>query len=80
MQYDRGESMNSSDIVHFELLPDGRMTATMAAKYLGISPKTLANQRSAGTGPPYVKRGRIFYYRADLDAWLRAGRVEVVQK
>jgi len=56
-------------------LPDGRMTARSAASYLGIAEKTLAMKRCSGTGPPFVKLGRIFYYRDDLDAWLRAGRV-----
>jgi hypothetical protein len=27
--------------------------------------------RSAGTGPKFVKRGRIFYFMDDLDEWLR---------
>jgi hypothetical protein len=56
-------------------LPDGRMDAANAAIYLGLSVKTLAMQRWRGNGPPFVKRGRIFYYRDDLDEWLRAGRV-----
>lgn len=32
--------------------------------------------RGSGTGPRFIKRGRIFYYKDDLDAWLNAdGRV-----
>jgi hypothetical protein len=42
---------------------------------LGLSVRTLENKRWNGTGPAYIKRGRVFYYREDLDAWLRAGRV-----
>ena len=57
------------------ILPDGRMDTRNAARYLGFSEKTLAMMRSAGTGPAYVKRGRIFYYRVDLDQWLLEGRV-----
>ena len=57
-----------------KILPDGRMDPKNAAAYLGLAMQTLANKRSDGTGPKFVKRGRIFYYRADLDAWLRAGR------
>jgi hypothetical protein len=34
----------------------------------------MAMKRCTGTGPKYVKRGRIFYHRADLDAWLSAER------
>lgn len=52
--------------------PDGRMTAENAATYLGLAPKTLAMMRCRGTGPAFIKRGRIFYYREDLDGWLGA--------
>lgn len=58
-----------------EILPDGRMNPKSAAAYLGLAVKTLAMKRCDGTGPKFVKRGRIFYYREDLDRWLRAGRV-----
>ncbi|OSM01798.1 helix-turn-helix transcriptional regulator [Magnetofaba australis] len=58
------------------ILPDGRMDTKNASAYLGLSEKTLAMQRSRGEGPRFIKRGRIFYYREDLDAWLNAaGRV-----
>jgi hypothetical protein len=57
------------------VLPDGRMDAKNAASYLGLSEKTLAMKRCEGTGPRFVKRGRIFYFQADLDAWVAAGRV-----
>ena len=57
------------------ILPDGRMDAKNAAAYLGLSVKTLAMQRCAGKGPPFVKRGRIFYFLHDLDEWLQDGRV-----
>jgi hypothetical protein len=26
--------------------------------------------RCQGTGPRFIKRGRVFYYQEDLDAWL----------
>lgn len=55
--------------------PDGRMSSGGAAQYLGFATKTLAKMRSEGTGPVYVKRGRVFYFKNDLDAWLNAGRV-----
>ncbi len=32
-------------------------------------------RRCDGTGPKFVKRGRVFYYRDDLDEWLRSARV-----
>jgi len=57
------------------VLPDGRMDAKNAAKYCGLSEKTMAMKRCTGTGPNYVKRGRIFYHQTDLDAWLSADRV-----
>jgi hypothetical protein len=53
--------------------PDGRLDPINAAAYLGLSPKTLANMRTLGTGPRFIKRGRIFYRIADLDAWLAEG-------
>lgn len=60
---------------NISVLPDGRMNAKTAAAYVGLSVQTMAIKRCDGTGPKFVKRGRIFYYRADLDEWLRAGRV-----
>ena len=62
------------------ILPDGRMDAKNAAAYLGLSVKTLAMQRCAGTGPTFVKRGRIFYFQQDMDEWLRNGRVVITQQ
>jgi hypothetical protein len=55
------------------ILPDGRMNRRSAAIYLGLSEKTLAMHASRATGPKFVKRGRVFYYREDLDDWLNAG-------
>jgi len=41
-----------------------------AAFYLGLAPQTLANMRSAGTGPRYRKHGHIVRYHIDdLDRW-----------
>lgn len=42
--------------------------------FRGLSLHVLAIRRSAGTGPEFVKRGRVFYYKDGLDEWLRAGR------
>lgn len=55
-------------------LPDRRTDAAGASIFLGLSPKTLANHRTTGTGPAFVKRGRVWYYEADLLAWLATGR------
>lgn len=56
------------------------MDAANAARYLGLSVKTLAKKRNDGSGPRFTKRGRIFYYRDDLDEWLRAGRAGSTQE
>lgn len=56
--------------VEILVLPDGRMDTRSASGYLGLSEKTLAMMRCQGTGPRFIKRGRIFYYQEDLDAWL----------
>jgi predicted DNA-binding transcriptional regulator AlpA len=50
--------------------PDGRLDAKNASTYLGLSVKTLAMMRSKGNSPKFIKRGRIFYFRNDLDEWL----------
>jgi predicted DNA-binding transcriptional regulator AlpA len=57
------------------VLPDGRMDTQNAAAYLGLSVKTLAMWRSQGIGPKFLKLGKVFYYREDLDAWLKSGVV-----
>lgn len=66
--------------IEVRTFPDGRMDSSNTAKYVGCSKKTLANMRTAGIGPAYVKRGRIFYFREDVDAWLQAGRVTSTQQ
>lgn len=55
------------------MFPDGRMDAKNSSVYVGLSEKTLAMMRCNGTGPKFVKRGRIFYFKEDLDSWLNAG-------
>ncbi|MFV0633470.1 helix-turn-helix transcriptional regulator [Demequina sp.] len=46
------------------------------AEMTGISEKTLANWRSLGVGPKFVRlgkvHGRIVYRVADVEAWLDA--------
>ena len=54
--------------------PDGRMDTCNTSKYTGLSDKTLAMMRCNGTGPQFVKRGRIFYFIKDVDAWLADAR------
>ena len=56
--------------VEIMILPDGRMDTQSAAGYVGVSAKTLAMWRCQGIGPRFIKRGRVFYYKEDLDTWL----------
>ena len=58
------------ETVLVRMYPDGRMDTRNAALYLGFEEKTLAMKRSDGTGPSFIKRGRIFYFKEDLDAWI----------
>lgn len=55
------------------MFPDGRLDTKNSATYTGLSEKTLAMKRCDGTGPRYIKRGRIFYFKKDLDEWLVSG-------
>jgi len=49
----------------------GYATPAEAAEYLGVARQTLANWRSLGKGPRFVRRGRLVRYAwCDLDAWL----------
>ncbi|MDT3708293.1 MAG: hypothetical protein ROZ09_15855 [Thiobacillus sp.] len=54
------------------LYPDGRMDTRNASLYTGLSEKTLAMMRCNGTGPKFIKRGRVFYFQDDVDTWLNA--------
>jgi Helix-turn-helix domain len=60
-----------------DLSKDGLLTEK-AAPVIGMAPATMETKRSRGTlGIPHYKIGRrIFYARADLDAFLRRSRVE----
>ena len=64
------KNIHSNEIVMY---PDGRVDTRNASAYIGLSEKTLAMMRCNGTGPKFVKRGRIFYFKEDLDSWLNAG-------
>ena len=57
--------------IEVAILPDGRMDRKNAARYLGLAVKTLAMHASRGTGPAFIKRGRVFYFREALDDWLK---------
>lgn len=48
-------------------------TPDEAAMYMGMKPKTLADWRSEGKGPRFLKiGGRIKYRRQDLDDYMEA--------
>ena len=59
----------TKEVVFF---PDGRMDTCNAANYTGLAEKTLAMLRCNGTGPKFIKRGRIFYFQSDIDDWMNA--------
>jgi hypothetical protein len=70
-QPDRGAG-SAVEAVRVRMLPDGRMTREDAARYLGHASKTLAMWQLAGKGPRSVLvGGRRFYFKADLDAFIR---------
>ena len=51
------------------------LTVQEAAKYLRLSPATLAKMRCRGDGPRYSKSGaKCVYHSDDLDAYLRGRR------
>lgn len=56
-----------------------RLSTKEAAQYLGLAENTLANWRSTGIGPRFMRiggGGRIFYKRTDLDTYLQSCVVE----
>jgi predicted DNA-binding transcriptional regulator AlpA len=49
------------------------VTASVAARIVGLSESTLAKLRLNGNGPVYCKLGRRVVYRpVDLDQWLQS--------
>lgn len=66
--------MAATEMKHIQVVtyPDGRMDTKNASTYTGLSEKTLAMMRCNGTGPKFVKRGRIFYFQADVDEWMNS--------
>lgn len=56
-----------------EIFPDGRMTPKAAAAYLGYRPGTLANWRTKGEGPRFIKcKTKIFYHQTDVEEWRKS--------
>ncbi len=53
--------------------PDKKFSRPEAARYLGISARTLEGWAVRGGGPRMLKLGsRVVYRRRDLDEWLAA--------
>lgn len=56
------------------------VSANEAAAMLGVSSRTLANWRTLGIGPAFVRVGRVhsrtLYRIDDLNTWLDNNRVE----
>lgn len=60
---------------HPEDLPPRYLRTPEAARFLGLSGRTLEKHRTYGTGPEYRKiGGRVVYALADLEAWAARGR------
>ena len=56
---------------------DPLLVAIEFGEYLHLSAKTLANLRSAGDGPRYVKLGRRYFYRRSaLNAYITAHEID----
>ncbi len=56
-------------------LPPRRLRTPEAARFLGLSDRTLEKHRIFGTGPTYSKLGgRVVYQIDDLDDWAKKGR------
>jgi predicted DNA-binding transcriptional regulator AlpA len=56
--------------------PKRYLRAPEVARYLGLSPATLAKMRITGDGPAFSKAGcrAVVYALADLDDWLASRR------
>jgi len=67
----------SLDHLRVKVLPDGRVSRSDAAVYLGYASKTLAEYARLGRGPrPRRVGGRVFYLLKDLDAFRDTGARE----
>ena len=56
-------------------LPPRYLRTQEAARFLGLSERTLEKHRTYGTGPTYRKLGgRVVYAIDELDAWVELGR------
>lgn len=52
-------------------MTDNLLDTHAAAALIGVSPRTVETWRVRGSGPRFVRVGRLARYRrADLDAWI----------
>jgi hypothetical protein len=66
-----GMQESAIDHVRVRILPDGRMSRSEAAKYIGRATKTLAQWVVDGRGPKSVRvGGRVYYFKGDLDRFI----------
>lgn len=62
--------MDQFQTVDVQILPDGRMDRVNAARYLGKTPKTLAEWHRLGIGPSsFLVGGRRFYRFDELKSY-----------
>jgi hypothetical protein len=68
----RGREPGSVGQPAIQVLPDGRVSREGAARYLGLTPGTLATWVAQKKGPRSITIGdRAFYYLEDLDRYIR---------
>lgn len=69
-------STGTAAILGLKPLPiegDVLIAAAEVPDYLGVKMQTLARWRHEGFGPPWVRMGRLIYYRSsDLHAWIES--------
>jgi predicted DNA-binding transcriptional regulator AlpA len=56
------------------------LSPKQVAEMLGYSVCSLARMRCRGTGPRYVKHGKIWYDEQDIYAWLDSKKVETAAR
>lgn len=61
-------------VIETDPTPALSVRANRAAELLGVSPCTLRNWRTAGTGPRYarINANQVLYRISDLDEWLQS--------
>lgn len=69
--------MQTSQMTNVALNDPGWLTSKEVAALAGVTPATVRSWVHRGYGPPYFRVVRsIRYKRAEVEAWLEAGRHE----